>query len=198
MGRWNNVHPMEDICVWWMVSARHWEHDQNFHSQQLWHLHLRYVSVNIKSENLVVIYFDIFVCLVRQIFSTELVFVMPSLFRHQILNLWTLITFLSHLDIKSHEHRKTLRSTLLSLVALSELFFSCRQPAPVSSLPPAMRRRSFSHINICTLCVHMGHFLQGGNFGWFMSLFRSASIYWIHVGEWLSQWAMFWRFSQKR
>ena len=123
---WRNIY----MCVWWMVSARHWEHDQNFHSQQLWHLHLRYVSVNIKSENLVVIYFDIFVCLVRQIFSTELVFVMPSEFRHQILNLWTLITFLSHLDIKSHEHWKTIRSTLLSVVALSELFFSCRQPAP--------------------------------------------------------------------
>ena len=152
---------MEDyICVWWMVCARQWGHDQNFHSQQLWHLHLRYVSVNIKGEDLVVIYFDIFLCLLRQICSTELVFVMPSEFRHQTLNLRALITFFSHLDIKSHEHQKVISTTLLSLVALSELFFSCRQPSPVSSLPPAMRRRSFSHINICTLCVHMGHFLQ--------------------------------------
>ena len=80
---------------------------------------------------------------------------MPSELRHQSLNLWTLITFFSHLDIKSHEHQKITSSTLLSLVWH---YLSCFSPAdnhrPVSSLPPAMRRRSFSHINICTLCTY--------------------------------------------
>ena len=44
--------------------------------------------------------------------------------------------------------------------------------------------------------VHMGQFLQGGNFGCFVSLFRCASISWIHVGDSVSQWFMFLRFGQ--
>ena len=136
-----------------------------FHSHQLWHLYLRFVSVDIKSEDLVVIYFDRFLCLVRQIFSTELVFVMPSEFWHRSLNLRTLITFLfspwykKPWTSKSYQHH-----LIITSVALSELFFSCRQPSPVSSLPPAMRRRSFSHINICTFLCTYGSLSAGREF----------------------------------